>query len=115
MFSVLVVAVPEAVTVEAVLELVEPPPVRRNLIVVQGARMMSSWSMPIMFEPFGESTPITRRETFWMRSSLPTGDSSWNSSRLIVAPMTQTLLPLSTSRSVNMPPSSMSFQSRTSR
>ena len=60
---------------EAVLVLVEPLPVTRYLIVVQGARMMSSWSMPTMLEPLGESTPITRRETFWMRSSLPTGDS----------------------------------------
>ncbi len=33
-----------------------------------------------------------------MRSSLPTGDSSWNSSRLMVCPTTQTLSALRTSR-----------------
>ena len=53
----------------------------RYLMVVQGASTMSSWSMPIMFAPLGPSTPMTRKATFWMRISLPTGDSFWNSSR----------------------------------
>ena len=56
-------------------------PLTRYLIVVQGASTMSSWSMPIMLAPLRLSTPMTRKETLWMRISLPTGDSPWNSSR----------------------------------
>ena len=54
----------------------------RNLMVVQGANTMSSWSMPTMLAPLRLSTPMTLKETFWMRISLPTGDSPWNSSPL---------------------------------
>ena len=74
------------------LTLVRLVPLTRYLIVVQGASTMSSWSMPIMLAPLRLSTPMTRKETFWMRISLPIGDSPWNSSRLSVSPITQTLL-----------------------
>ena len=91
------------------------PALTRYLIVVQGATTMSSWSMPIMLAPLDDNTPMTRKVTFEMRISLPTGDSPSKSSRFNVVPIMQTLLALSTSRSVKMSPSSMSCQSRTSR
>src|SRR5215210_2147823 len=66
------------------------PPTTLYLMVVHGARMMSSWSMPNVFAPFGVSTPTTRKPTFWIRSSRPTGEAPWNNSRTIVRPTMQT-------------------------
>ena len=61
---------------------------------------MSSWSSPIMLAPLLSKTPMTWKGTFRIRMFLPRGDSSANSSRLTVAPITQTRLPWVTSRSV---------------
>src|SRR5262245_58806652 len=102
----------------AVVPPLAPPellPHTRNLIVVQGAKTTSSWSIPIMFEPLGLKTPTTRKDTFETRISLPIGDSSGNNSRTIVVPMTHDLMLPRTSRSVNMSPASMLFQTRTTR
>src|SRR5262249_59567376 len=85
-----------------------PPPVERDtldLIVVQGARMMSSWSMPNALAPFGASTPTTLNPTLWIRSSCPTGERFWNSSRTIVWPTRHTRAALRTSESPNVSPS----------
>src|SRR5262249_4969045 len=42
-----------------------PPEVAtRNLIVVQGVKMMSSWSVPKVLAPLGLNTPTTRKPTF---------------------------------------------------
>ncbi len=57
---------------------------------------MSSWSTPIMLAPLRASRPRTVNEAFWMRTSLPTGDCSPNSSRAVVWPIRQTRLPLRT-------------------
>src|SRR5262249_2588739 len=62
----------------------------RNLIVVHGVRMMSSWSIPNVFAPLGLSTPTTRKPTFWMRSSFPSGEAPWKSSRTMVCPTRHT-------------------------
>src|SRR6185503_9820325 len=77
----------------------------RYLIVVQGARMTSSWSRPNMFAPFRDSTPTTRMLTDPRRISLPIASSSPNSSRFTICPMTQTRFALRTSDSVNTSPS----------
>src|SRR5262245_12981264 len=68
----------------------------RYLIVVHGARRMSSWSRPIMLAPLRLRTPTTLNDTFCTRTSLPTGDSPPNSSLTKVWPKRQTLLPLRT-------------------
>ena len=75
---------------------------------------MLSWSMPIMFAPLRLKTPMTRNETLLMRISLPMGDAPENRFRFTVLPITQTLLPLRTSRSLNISPLAM-LQSRTAR
>ena len=106
-------AVPLAAAAALWLVLVRVVPLTRYLMVVQGASTTSSWSMPIMLAPFLLNTPTTRKETFLMRSSLPMGDSPWNSSRLMVVPTTHTLLALRTSASVNISPSSKSSHSCT--
>ena len=90
-------------------------PVTRYLIVVHGARMISSWSDPIILAPLALSTPTTLKLTFMRRISLPMGDSSMKSILTIVLPITQTLLQLRTSRSVKALPCAISLQSRTSR
>src|SRR4029434_9819014 len=79
-------------------------PVTRYLMVVHGARRISSWSWPIMFAPLRARQPTMRKLTFWTRMSLPTGDSPANNSRTSVWPMRQTLLEFLTSRSVNGSP-----------
>jgi hypothetical protein len=90
-------------------------PDTRDLIVVQGASTTSSWSKPIVLAPLRERTPTTFSATFWTRTSLPTADSPWKSSRSIVLPRRQTLLAFRTSRSLKGSPESRSDQSRTSR
>ena len=97
----------------AVLAVVDPD--TRYLMVVHGAMTMSSWSMPTMLAPLEERTPTTRNDTFWMRISLPMGDSPRKSSRRMVWPIRQTLLLLRTSRSVKALPSVRFVHSRTSR
>ena len=49
------------------------PPLMRYLTVVQGAKRMSSWSMPSRLAPFSLSTPITVKGTFLTRISSPMG------------------------------------------
>ena len=71
--------------------------------------------MPIMFAPLRLKTPMTRNETLLMRISLPIGDTPGNRFRFTVLPITHTLLPLRTSRSVNISPFAMFCQSRTAR
>ena len=110
-------AVNEAAAAAAALwlTLVSMAPETRNLSVVQGSRMMSSWSMPIMLAPFRESTPTTRSDTFCTRRSLSIGDWPSNSSVTSVSPMRQTRLPARTSWSVKAWPSSSFCQSRATR
>src|SRR5689334_12293690 len=43
-------------------------PVMRPSTVVQGARMTSSWSLPIMLAPLRERTPVTWHETLFSRT-----------------------------------------------
>src|SRR5687768_7802706 len=86
----------------------------RYLMLVHGARMMSSWSEPIMFAPLAARVPVTLNDTLLIRISLPSGDSAPNISRTIVWPIRQTLLVLRTSRSENISPS-CTVQLRTSR
>ena len=95
--------------------LVSVVPLTRYFTVVQGASTMLSWSMPTMFAPLRLKTPITRNATLLMRISLPIGDIFGNRFCLIVFPMTHTLLLLRTSRSLNISPAAIFFQSRTSR
>ncbi|MGA2258564.1 MAG: hypothetical protein ABSG53_28195 [Thermoguttaceae bacterium] len=96
---------------------VDPAPTlfTRNLIVVQGAKMQSSWSWSIMFAPRRLKSPMTRNGTLRMRIVLPMGDSSSNNSRFTVAPITQTRLLERTSSSVKKLPSFRSSQSRVAR
>ncbi len=71
----LTVSVVEVASFALWLALARAFPLTRYLIVVQGASMMSSWSIPIMFEPLRPSTPRTLKETLLTRISFPTGDS----------------------------------------
>ena len=97
------------------LPLVKVVPATRNLMVVQGASTMSSWSMPIMLAPLRLSTPRTRKETLLMRISLPMGDSPLEQLALQGLADHAHLVQLRTSRSVNISPSDISSQSRTAR
>ena len=87
----------------------------RYLIVVQGAKTMSSWSMPIMLAPLGLNTPMILKVTLFRRISLPMGDSPSKSCFFKVAPIRHTRFQFRTSASVKMSPSVRSSQSRTAK
>ena len=75
-------------------------PETRYLIVVHGARTMSSWSLPIMLAPLRLSTPTTLKRDVAQAQLL--ADRVFVAEQLVamVWPMTQTLLLLRTSWSV---------------
>ena len=104
MLTALLVA--EDVLLELTLWFVLPSvvPLTRYLMVDQGASTRLSWSMPIMFAPFALNTPTTRNETLLMRISWPRGEAFVNRFFFTVFPMTHTLLPLRTSRVLNISP-----------
>src|SRR5438477_13144376 len=71
-------------------------PVIRNLTVVQGAMITSSWSLPLMSAPLRLRMPATFIPTFLTRISFPIGDSSPNNCRTTVWPIMQTEVRLRT-------------------
>ena len=54
-------------------EAVPEAPMRRVRMLLQGMRMQSSLSLPIMSVPFSANTPITVKTTSLMRMSRPMG------------------------------------------
>ena len=86
----------------------ESVPVSRTMALVHGTSTRSSWSMPIMFMPFGFNSPTTVYGAFWIRTICPTGLASPNRFVATVCPRIATFVAARTSEAVKFPPSTKS-------